>query len=613
MAMRRAVIALSVDAATLALVAPLTAQRDGGARQGGSARADSAQGGSAQGGSGQGGTAQGGNRGARGGGGGVRGGAGAPQGRGGQGPFGRGRGNDVQGTSSIRGLVTAGDTNTPLRRAQVTAASPETRSSRSATTDAAGRFELLNLPAGRWTVTASKGGYVSQQYGQRRAFESVDPLTLGDGQRATANFTLPRGGVITGRIVDEYGDAVTGARVEVLRSQMTQGRRRLAPVSVSSQTDDTGAFRVFGLAPGDYYVSARQQPMPFDFGDGPMVLAATFYPGTTTVGDAQRIKVEASSEQSGINFALTSVGAVRVSGTVLDSNGSPAAATLMLQSASSIDGPFSPGMQGRSQADGSFTIRNVAPGEYTLDVMTGQGGRGGGGGGASIDVASMPLVVGNEDVSGLTITTSKGGTLRGTVVADGASTLPSANLQVSMQSLGGVFRGNGLVSQVNTAGAFDLTGLVGSYVLRVDRVPDGWAVKSITVNGKDASDLPFDVRGTDQLSARVVLTNHINELTGTVRSGGQTVTNATVVVFPDNPAQWGFPSRRVRSTRVDSTGLFRIRSFPAGQSYRAVAVDYLEQGEFQDPEFLQKMKARATEVSLGDAETKNIELPLIER
>ena len=586
MAMRR-VIALSVVALTIALVVPLTAQRDSGARQGGGGRG--------------------------GGGGAARGGAIAPQGRGAQSGFARGRGNDVQGTSSIRGLVTAGDTNTPLRRAQVTALSPETRSSRSATTDATGRFELLNLPAGRWTVTAAKGGFVSQQYGQRRAFESVEPLDLGDGQRVTANFTLPRGGVITGRITDEYGDAVTGARVEVLRSQMTQGRRRLTPVSVSSQTDDTGAFRVFGLAPGDYYISARQQPMPFDFGDGPMVFAATFYPGSTNVAEAQRIKVEASSEQSGISFALTSVGAVRVSGTVLDSGGAPAAATVMLQSASSIDGPFGAGAQGRSQADGSFTIRNVAPGEYTLEVMTGQGGRGGGrGGGASFDVASLPLVVGSEDVTGLTITTSKGGTIRGTVVADGGSGLAMNSLQISMQSLGGLLRGNG-VSQVTAAGAFDLSGLAGSYVLRVDRVPDGWAVKSITVNGKDASDLPIDVRGTDQFTARVVLTNHINELTGTVRSGGQTVTSAHVVIFPDNPAQWGFPSRRVRTARVDGNGLFRIRSLPAGQRYLAVAVDYLEQGEFQDPEFLQKMKARATEVTLGEAETKNFELTLVER
>jgi protocatechuate 3,4-dioxygenase beta subunit len=592
MAMTRVGIALTValtGALTIALVDPLVAQRDGDPRQGGAGR--------------------GGNGGV------ARGGAAAPQGRGGQGGVGRGRGNQVQGTSSIRGLVTASDTNTPLRRAQVTASSPETRSQRAGTTDASGRFELLNLPAGRWTLTASKGGYVSQQYGQRRAFESVEPIDLADGQRLTANFLLPRGGVITGRISDEFGDAVTGARVEVLRSQMTQGRRRLTPVSVNSQTDDTGTFRVYGLAPGDYYIAARLQPTPFDFADGPgpVSFAATFYPGTANLAEAQRIKVDAALEQSGINFAVAPVRAVRVSGTVLDSNGAPAQATLLLQSTSQIDGPFGLRGQARSQADGTFTIPNVAPGEYTLEVMTGQGGRGGGGGGASPDVASMPLIIGNEDLSGLTITTSKGGTIRGTVVADGGSTAPASGLQIAMQSLGGALRGNGPPAQVSNAGAFDIQGLSGSYVLRVDRVPDGWTVKSITVNGRDVSDLPIEVRGADQLVARVVLTNHINELTGTVRAGGQISTNASVVVFPDNPAQWPFPSRRVRSTRVDKNGLFRVRSLPAGQRYLAVAVDYLEQGEFQDPEFLQSMKARATEVTLGEAENKNIELTLVER
>jgi hypothetical protein len=586
MAMTRVGIALAValtGALTVALVDPLVAQRDG-ARQGGAGRG-------ANGGAGNGGA--------------VRGGAAVPLGRGG-----RGRGAEVQGTSTIRGLVTAADTNTPLRRAQVTAVSPETRSQRAGTTDASGRFELLNLPAGRWTLTVSKGGYVSQQYGQRRAFEAVEPIDLADGQRFTANFLLPRGGVITGRISDEYGDAVTGARVEVLRSQMAQGRRRLTPVSVTSQTDDTGAFRVFGLAPGDYYIAARLQPMPFDFADGgPTTFAATFYPGTGNIAEAQRIKVDAALEQSGINFALAAVRAMRVSGTVLDSNGAPAQATLMLQSTSLVEGPFGIGMQARSQADGTFTIRNVAPGEYMLDVMTGQGGRAGG---ASPDVASIPLIVGTDDLTGLTIATSKGGSIRGTVVADGAS-VPTTGLQISMQSLGGALRGNGPPAQVSSAGAFDIAGLAGSYVLRVERVPDGWTVKSITVNGRDASDLPFEIRGADQLVARVVLTNRINELTGTVRAGGQVATNASVVVFPDNPAQWSFPSRRVRSTRVDKTGLFRVRSVPAGQRYLAVAVDYLEQGEFQDPEFLQRMKARATEITLGEAETKNIELTMVER
>ena len=87
--------------------------------------------------------------------------------------------------------------------------------------------------AGRWTIAASKGGFVTQQFGQRHPFESVEPVDLAEGQRVTANFTLSRGSVITGRVSDEFGDPITGARVQVLRSQVQQGRRRLAPIAVA--------------------------------------------------------------------------------------------------------------------------------------------------------------------------------------------------------------------------------------------------------------------------------------------------------------------------------------------------------------------------------------------
>ena len=546
----------------------------------------------------------------RGGGGGFGGPGGGPQGRGGQGGVGRGRGNQVQGSSAIRGLVTVADTNSPLRRAQISAIATDIRASRAATTDANGRFELLNLPAGRWTVTVSKGGFVSQQYGQRRSFESVEPIDLGEGTRFTANFRLARGGVITGRISDEYGDAVTGARVEVLRSQMTQGRRRLTPVSMTSQTDDTGAFRVFGLAPGEYYVAARMQPTAPDFGDaGPVAFAPTYFPGTGNVAEAQPIKMEAATEQSGINFTLLPVRSVRVSGTVVDSNGAPVQAMLSLSTTSQTQGSFGFGANSRTRPDGTFTILNVSPGDYMLDATTARGGAAN----TAPEVASMPLVVGSEDVNGVSVVTSKGAAIRGAVSTDGGARLPTG-IQASVQSVGGGgLRGNGLVAQVSNTGTFEVAGLAGSYVLRIDRVPDGWTVKSIMLNGRDAMDVPFDVRGSDQLVARVVLTDRINEVTGTVRSGDQVATNASVVVFPENPALWPFPSRRVRTTRVDSTGLFRIRGLPAGERYLAVAVDYLEQGEFQDPDFLQSMKGRATAVTLGDGETRNIELPLVQR
>jgi hypothetical protein len=544
-----------------------------------------------------------------GGGGGGRGGQrGGARGRGDFDFAGRGRGQQVQGTASIRGLVTAADTNSPVRRAQVRATSPETRSARLGTTDADGRFELKDLPAGRWTISATKGGFVAQQFGQRHPFEAVEPIELKDGQRLSANFTLSRGSVITGRVSDEFGDPITGARVQVLRSQMQQGRRRLTPIANNAQTDDTGAFRVFGLAPGEYYVAASLQAAPQDSSDNPVTYAPTYFPGTGNITDAQRIPVTLGTEQSGINFVLQPVRAVRVSGTVVDSSGAPSQAILNLTPAGFGDeGGVQQGNATRVFPDGTFTILNVVPGDYVLTA------NGRAAGNATPEVASMPITVGTEDLAGVSIATGKGGSIRGTVIADNNAKLQTTNIQVSVQSLRpgpGAFSPRG---QVSAAGVFELNGLVGPQVLRVDRLPSGWVVKSIRASGKDITDLAIDFRGSEQLNAQVVLTNRIGELSGTVKADGQTVTSASVVLFPEDPSLWVFPSRRVRMVRVDQNGVFRASALPPGERYLALAVDYLEQGEFQDPLFLERMKGRGTAFSLNEGENKNLDLTLIER
>lgn len=578
---RRALIVLLTAVLACGGHLSIHAQRDGGGRQGAGPRG--------------------------GGGGGFRDGGAGPLGRGGFDVPG-GRVQQVQGTASIRGLVTSADTNSPVRRAQVRATSPDSRSARLSTTDADGRFELRDLPAGRWTISAAKGGFVTQQFGQRHPFEAVEPIDLADGQRFTANFTLSRGSAITGRVSDEFGDPITGARVQVLRSQMQQGRRRLMPTANGSQTDDTGSFRVFGLAPGEYYVAASLQAAPADSSANPVSYAPTYFPGTGNISDAQRITLTLGTEQSGINFVLQPVRAVRVSGTVVDSNGAPTQAMLNLTPAGfGDDGGLQMGNPARVLRDGTFTILNVVPGEYVLTV------NGRGNGNATPEVASMPLTVGNEDLAGVSIATSKGGSIRGTVAAENNAKVQTTNIQVSVQPLRPTPGGFLPRAQVSSAGTFELNGLIGAHVLRVDRLPDGWVVKSIRANGRDLTDSALEFRGSEAATVQVVLTNRISEVSGTVKANGQPVTAASVVLFPEDAAQWVFPSRRVRMVRVDQTGIFRARALPPGERYLAIAVDYLEQGEFQDPAFLERMRGRATAFSLTDGENKNLDLTLVER
>ena len=160
------------------------------------------------------------------------------------------------GTGRILGRVVSTDTGGPLRRAQVRLTAPEI-GVKVALTDAEGRYEFRELPAGRFTLNAAKSGYVSVQYGQTRPFEQGRPIELADKQvLAKTDVAMPRGGVISGRIVDEFGDPLPDALVSAMRQTWSNGRRRLLPTGRTSQTNDLGQYRMYGLPPGEYYISA---------------------------------------------------------------------------------------------------------------------------------------------------------------------------------------------------------------------------------------------------------------------------------------------------------------------------------------------------------------------
>ena len=542
------------------------------------------------------------------------GGQGGGQGRqGGFGPFGRGGFNrePTPGTAVIRGRVVAADNGAPVRRAQVRAQGVGVP--RLTTTDGNGSFELRDMPAGRWTLTATKAGYVTQRLGQTHPFESVPPLEVAEGQRIDrADFTLPRGAAVTGRVYDEFGDPVAGARVQVMRYQMVRGRRQLAATGAVDQTDDTGAFRLYGLSPGDYYVSANLRGGLLDTANDTTSYAPTYYPGTGNLGEAQRVTLGQGEEVGNVSFALLPVRTVRVSGVVLDSAGAPLTNGFITLAG---DGDANEGLPlanaARVREDGAFTITNVTPGSYTLFATAGPRRDPGG----EAEVAYMPLVVGQDDMTGVAVTTTRGGTVAGTIVAErGTGPLQPNGIVVQAQPLRPGPGLNGRSAQANAAGAFSLTGLVGPEAIRVDRLPPDWMVKSIEINSTDVTNSPLEFRGNERVTdARITLTNRITEVNGTVAVRQQSSTGYNVVVFPEDPAKWTFPSRYLRTVRTDAQGTFKIRALPPDERYLAIAIDYVEDGEPSDPVFLERMKMSATSFSLGDGDTKTLELKLVTR
>ena len=559
-----------------------------------------------------------------------------PFGRGGQGPGGRlgGPPRDnapaPQGTAKIPGRVISAETGAPIRRAQIRVTSRDARINRDAPTDGDGRFEVLSLPAGRYQLSVSKPGYVSLEYGQARPYEAGKPLDIADGQSLDRiDFSLPRGSAITGRITDEFGDAVTDAQVHALRYQYIGGERRLVNAGRIASTDDLGQYRIFGLMPGDYLVQAslRANANPrfntTPAGENPTGYPGTYYPGVTDVAQAQTVTVSLGQELSSIAFPLVPARLSQISGTAMSSLGRPLSGAFVVLRA----GPGGPmlNIAGGNQVirpDGSFKLVNIPPGEYILDVQqrpqnmrnVESGGTG------QLEFASLPLSVAG-DIDGLAVVTMPGASVSGrvvlpeqsaqkislrgmTVTANAATGDPSPVAFVNRQLGGG--------GSVNNEGAFELRGLAGPQLIRVTGLPAGWAVKSISLDGADITDTAFDFKpGTTSTSLLIALTDRVTDLSGDVRdSRGQPLTDYVLVVFAEDARLWGTHSRHVAMARPNQNGAFRVQGLPPGR-YLAAAVPALENGMQNDIGLLGQLRARAKTFSLAEGQTLtlNLEMP----
>ena len=532
--------------------------------------------------------------------------------------------NKVQ-TATIRGRVTVALTGEPIRGAtvQASASERETGVMLRATTDVQGRFEIPDVSPGQYRVRASRTGFVSRQLGQLGPFESVDPIAVRPGQVITADFPLARGAAISGLVFDDQGDPVAEARVNVMRVQIVQGRRRLVPVGSTPVTDDRGVYRVYGLPPGEYFVSAtigRETLTVASSGSSTLFVngviagsagsgstsafAPTYYPGTARAGDAHRVTVRLAEDVINVNFSLVPARLVRVSGRVFNQSGEPVQARVEL--VPDIEGQRTNAHSTTTADDGSVAINGVPPGTYHVGVL----------GRITADnppeVAWVPIDVGAGDASELIVVTSHGATVAGTVKPEGTSRTSMAAIRIVAQP-SSVRAGSGDIVAPVVADGFELEGLLGPYTIGVDRLPPGWVVKSITVAGTDVTDGMVDFRGSEYLDVQVLLTNRLAELYGTVRTNGRAAARAQVLVFPDDASRWTGTSRGIRTARADQNGGFAVRGLLPNRRYLAVAVDYLNDGEEQDPEFLQRMKPRGTVVAVTSDQNRTQDLTLVTR
>jgi hypothetical protein len=380
-------------------------------------------------------------------------------------------------------------------------------------------------------------------------------------------------------------------------------------------TDDLGRFRIFGVRPGQYIVSASVGGVQTAELPG---YARSYFPGTPNASEAQFVRMALSQEQTGVDFSMAREKTATISGTLLNAAGEPSTSGSVKLLPSQRSGSVTSVAAGaRLMKDGKFEFPNVTPGLYVIQVDRGRRNAATEG-----EFGTLPVSVDGADITDLVLQTSTGSSITGRVTFEtfrGTQIPKPGQLDLSPvpidPDLSPAAPGS---ADVHADWSFEIHGVNGPRRLRLQRGPAEWTLKEIRVNGIDATDRPLAFGRADQSLAdvEVVLTDRINTVSGTiVDDHGRAAPAAKVVVFSPDRDRWYPTSRYLRAASAGADGAISLSGLPTGNYYAAAVPALPSDGDdaWQDPAFLDSLLAHAITFTLGEGQQQVLNLKLGDR
>jgi hypothetical protein len=394
----------------------------------------------------------------------------------------------------------------------------------------------------------------------------------------------------------------------------SQGRRQLSYAN-GGTTDDRGEYRIYGIAPGKYYVTATYRMMmaPMNALDRSAARPAdedyvtTYYPGTTVAANAAQVEVAAGAELGNINLKLSKARTLRVRGHVSQTvTTGRLMINVSLTPRSGDTMAFLMMNRGRTADQrGNFELSGVAPGQYYLRASMAADNKG--------YSARVPVDVGSANVDNVAIVIEPGPTLRGQVRLEGDSTQSLTDVRIRLlQREMGPMMFNSAMGKVNDDGSFVMENVTpDAYNVSVIGLPDGYYVKRIQFGDTESAGSTLDVPAGGARPVTVTLSPNAAQITGAVQNAEtkQPAAGATVVLVPQE-ADRKDQNTYYKQTATDQFGNYSFKNVVPGQ-YRVFAWEDLEPGAYYDPEFMQPLEAKGEKVAAEEGGRHTVQVTLI--
>jgi protocatechuate 3,4-dioxygenase beta subunit len=448
----------------------------------------------------------------------------------------------------------------------------------SAITNADGRYQITNLAAGAYRVSVYAPAYVIEGE-SLLSYEYGKNVSIAEGEQIeNLDFSLMRGGVITGKVTDDYGKPVIAEGVGAFRLDQQGKRDNTAAVQMLRwQTDDRGVYRIFGLEPGRYVIgvgaSSKDSLQPIGNRGS---YRRTYHPDVVDEPSAKIIEVKPGGEVENVDIKLSrATKSYTASGRVIDAETSKPlpAVTIGCEFAKAAGSNFRMG-DTTTNSNGEFRIEGLSPNTYIASVFNP----------GPSDLYSDPVKfdVADDDVVGLEIKMIRGASISGLAEVEGTRDPSVLALlsQVAVRAEGTsqetamlimmLMQGGG-VGTINSNGTLRIAGVRPGRTRIVALPPPelkGFTLARVERNGAEIKD--FNVAQGEQITGvRLVFTYGTSVLAGHVEiKGGALPLNAqmTVRIVREgvSPDEWWF----AKQANVDARGQFSIEGVSEG-NYKA--------------------------------------------